>query len=77
MSKKKIEVAVYVHKDIRKRIGYDITAYTYWYNPNWTGYNQVFVIAENGTEAKRKAIQWMKAMLKSGASGVNIGKQRG
>ena len=53
-------VAVFVERGKR---AWKFRAYTMWFNPAWSGCNLVKVTAESGTEAKRKAIDVVKARM--------------
>lgn len=54
---KTFKVGVFLRVGIRKD---SFTAYTTWYNPQWSGCCEHTVDAVNGTEAKRLAISQHK-----------------
>ena len=57
---KTFDVAVFVQRGKR---GWKFDAYTRWFNPSWSGCNMVRVRAENGTAAKKMAINEIKARM--------------
>lgn len=69
---KEFNVAVYVHENPRKKIGYDVFAYTKTYNPNWPGYNNLTITADSGREAVKIAKRRMKRYLKEAGRTVNV-----
>ncbi len=56
---RKFKVGVFVRPGINKKFLY--TAYTLTYNPDWKDCIEVEVEAKNGTEAKKKAIAFVRA----------------
>lgn len=71
---KSFNVAVFVHKheNSKRKSPYQVLAYLRDYSPEWSGYNNVHIFAENGTEAKKRAVRIIKTQLSVQPSMVNI-----
>ena len=70
----KIEVAVFVSRGSREN-SIKCRPYTIWFNSNWPGCNMVWVDAENGTEAKKRAVERIRKLYSIDPSSVKVAQR--
>ena len=60
----RFKVGVFMKKG--KRVKYIYWAYTIWFNPEWEGCREMEVEARTGAEAKKIAIEKVRAEMENG-----------